>query len=121
MSESKHTPGPWKLESDAQGPCMVMHPTRAGVAIANLSDTWRPTSGYHSPTVDKPAPCPETDNGVTYHPERVANARLIAAAPDLLEVLERALEHSNCPGDNCAIDWHAQARVVIAKAKGETQ
>lgn len=38
---------------------------------------------------------------------------------DLLEVLERALKHSNCPGENCAIDWHAQAQIVISKAKGE--
>jgi len=49
----------------------------------------------------------------------VANADLIATAPEMLEVLEIALRHSNCPGENCAIDWHDLARVIIAKAKGE--
>jgi hypothetical protein len=86
----KHTPGPWRLACDAQGPCMVMHPTLKGVAIATLTDASTPMNGFHSPTVDKPEPCAERDT--TYHPERVANARLIAAAPDLLDAAQFALE-----------------------------
>ena len=48
-----------------------------------------------------------------------ANARLIAAAPDLLDALERLLhmaEEGSIPGPNTL----NQARAAIAKAKCET-
>ena len=48
-----------------------------------------------------------------------ANARLIAAAPDLLEALSRALRDSGCDGDLCMHEWHEKARAAIARAKGE--
>ena len=43
------------------------------------------------------------------------DARMISAAPDLLEALEAALE---CHGDRYS--WGSQARAAIAKALGET-
>ena len=46
--------------------------------------------------------------------EREANARLIAAAPDLLEALEWAVDN---PHDDAY--WISQARAAIAKATGE--
>jgi hypothetical protein len=51
--------------------------------------------------------------------EAKANARLIAAAPELLEALEKALNESGCDGDQCGTEWHELARAAIAKAKGE--
>ena len=48
-----------------------------------------------------------------------ANARLIAAAPELLEALEKALNESGCDGDQCGTEWHELARAAITKAKGE--
>lgn len=62
----------------------------------------------------------------------IANARLIAAAPDLLEALEMALTHleheaSDAEAIECCIYPHSKAykaleagRAAIAKAKGET-
>jgi hypothetical protein len=47
------------------------------------------------------------------------DARLIAAAPDLLEVLKFALNESGCDGDLCCHDWHDKARKVISKAEGK--
>jgi hypothetical protein len=92
MSEAKFTRGPWKVWRDNKDKWYTRR-VYAGNdwLVANVLD------GHE------------------------ANACLIATAPELLEVLERALDHSNCPGDNCAIDWHAQARAAIAKAKGGPQ
>jgi hypothetical protein len=49
---------------------------------------------------------------------RERRARLIAAAPDLLEALKKALNESGCDGDLCAHRWHDVARSAIAKAEG---
>jgi hypothetical protein len=50
--------------------------------------------------------------------EHEANARLIAAAPDLLKALEHALviSEERLPLSN---QWRERARSTIAKAKGE--
>lgn len=96
MNESKHTPGPWYATPD---------PDR---------DTWWVSQQPEGGTFW----IAEAVNGLM-NDETEPNAHLIAAAPELLQVLERALKESNCPGENCAIDWHAQAVIAIAKAKGE--
>jgi hypothetical protein len=83
-----HTPGPWQVhQPDTQ--TLAVH-TRAG-SIAE----W-PTN---------------------YDPRDVADARLIAAAPELLEVLRDMLAAQVC-GDNCA--QCSAARAAIAKAEGRT-
>lgn len=51
--------------------------------------------------------------------ERDANARLIAAAPELLAALKAALDESGCDGDLCMYQWHDAARAAIKKAEGE--
>lgn len=101
-----HTPGPWRIVNDAQGPCMVMHPSRVGVAIASLTDTHTPHGGFHDVSTESEHPCRETSWGGTYKPERNANARLIAAAPSLLARV-RALEKENAEllKDKARLDW----------------
>lgn len=63
--------------------------------------------------------------GYDAHSERTANdARLIAAAPEMLDALERAVNlYGNAPGPwSVPSDpgaWITQARAAIAKATGE--
>lgn len=103
-NSAKHTPGPWRLVEDAQGPCMAMHPTLDGVAVASFTDTFTPANGF----VEIEAP------GA---PERSANARLIAAAPDLLAMLQQIADAEFGYGG-----WpeEKEVRAVIAKATGRS-
>ena len=48
-----------------------------------------------------------------------ADARLIAAAPDLLAALQKALNESGCDGDLCCHEWHEASRSAISKATGK--
>lgn len=55
-------------------------------------------------------------------PENEANARLIAAAPDLLEALEYMIEEATSGQfSNPSEEEIQKARAAIAKAKGETK
>lgn len=113
---SKHTPGPWRVESDTTlvwGACVINHgnPDYLGypVADAQLSRAWN-TEG--KPTVD----------------ETLANARLIAATPDLLHALktivanileyERVNNLSPNPGKHDCWLSVTLANEAIAKAEG---
>ena len=54
--------------------------------------------------------------------QREANARLIAAAPDLLAALKRIADHECqcCAGDcGCGFRYEEWARAAIAKAEGK--
>ena len=54
--------------------------------------------------------------------ERTANARLIAAAPDMLEALEEVLLHTrHATLSDDALDALDTAREAIAKAKGRAE
>lgn len=105
MSEAKHTPGPWRIVIDDDG---------------------NPLSGR--PMI---AAAPELDCAIVHwdgfkqwfwesargEKEMHANARLIAAAPDLLEALELFLSAADI---HTFDDATAKARAAIARAKGET-
>ena len=80
---SGHTPGPWHLAGDSEG---TMVTADGGEQIA----MWPPQGG----TI-----------------EQCANARLIAAAPDLLDALKMALE---APDDDRS--WEDYAIAAIKKA-----
>lgn len=92
MSGAKHTPGPWE----------VLDGTRVGVTLPSLTEG----CGYDSHCI-----------ALTYgHDQRIdarANARLIAAAPELLEALRNYVD-----GCSLSIDALAVARAAIAKATG---
>lgn len=124
---TQHTPGPWITEAQERasrgdvdsGSDVIVVDARDGLPVADCS----PEAGY-----------PLTE-------QHEANARLIAAAPDMLALLERVTpanpftgpELSGGPacigcGRSQGNDWHgdprdtcswAAARAVIAKAKGE--
>lgn len=101
MSETRYTPGPWTLETvpTSCGVCHKVGPfpgkregdkPRHACLYANYPSTWNPA-----------------DN------ELFANARLIAAAPDLLEALQAVVAIS----DRKHEAWD-MAHAAIAKALG---
>lgn len=104
MSKHKHTPGPWRVTDLDQHPGIENHNESVSIIIF----------GYRKGLDTNPY----DDSGVRgkTRKEAIANAHLIAAAPDLLEALEsivECLEYSDDP-PACM----AMARAAIAKAKG---
>jgi hypothetical protein len=103
---SAHTPGPWTDESGDGSKWGVFDADGRAVALAQQIVSLR---------VD------------VYQAERTANARLIAAAPDLLkhlrelvEIVDAAISAGDWKVDGCcdpslSLDW---ARAAIAKAEG---
>lgn len=99
---SNHTPGPWAVTSAPYGalrvgPALVEHPGREAVEYANARDR------------DLLA-------------QRAADAALVAAAPDLLDMCERLLgfawHYGSTSGVTAGGDMLAQAKALIAQAKG---
>ena len=97
---SKHTPGPWLAQGRYIG-----------------------VKGHMSYIGE----CGDQNGNWTNEPMAVANARLIAAAPDLLEALKdmnsgwKYIRHSY--GDLYGVGWdraQEKADAAIAKAQGET-
>jgi hypothetical protein len=105
---SKHTPGPWEVDPLGLGtPWSICDQRGDQIALANerLEDPRR----------------------VKNPPMRDANARLIAAAPELLEALQmyelfanEAEEHGETPVSRTLLRAaRAWLRAAIAKAEGE--
>lgn len=100
QTHTQHTPGPWKVTEDRPADTLV---------VQSL------TTPYLTVAVMM---------GATSSAEEEANARLIAAAPDLLEVVELAAIDV-AGGTPAARAEHygilrRTARAAIAKARGET-
>lgn len=107
-----HTPGPWIVEEfcaadscDGENAetaiCAYANPDGTdGVAVAHVN---RWTFKDQPPT-----------------PESAANARLIAAAPELLSALVAIAEFGEANGGAFALSAAKTARAAIAKATGET-
>lgn len=110
---SKHSPGPWKVwHSGFTGAPFVLY---AGAVEPHLDDKGHlvcaPGSYIGSVNIDRMR-C-DGLHGVIE--EGHANARLLAAAPDLLAALEDMAESLAACGFSSRGAWAA-----IAKAKGET-
>lgn len=96
---TKHTPGPWARDTGSGFGCDVRAENGRKVAA-----TW----GINNGDPNRPA----------YRAECDANARLIAAAPELLAALEMALVYVDGEGTP---EQYEQVVAAIAKAKGERQ
>jgi hypothetical protein len=100
MNENRHTPGPWRAEGpDWIGDYNVI-PPGDGFAVAAVVVNRRPA------------------------PEVAANARLIAAAPDLLDLAEQIVELTDGTfheGDRLRNleRMGREAREAIARIKGD--
>lgn len=109
MSEAKHTPGPWRIIIDDDGNPLSGRPMVATAPELDCAivhwDGFKQTF-WESARGEK---------------EMHANARLIAAAPYLLEALERCLNFiENTEGEmGETLSCGEYARAAIAKAKGE--
>jgi hypothetical protein len=93
-----HTPGPWQTdqaEHDAPYQDIRIHAGKGSICRVWIDD---------APVHD-------------YNAEQRANARLIAAAPELLEALKRLMGETTTMQD--ALEAAQQARAAIAKAEGE--
>jgi hypothetical protein len=106
-----HTPGPWRLDNGAKY-------VSGGFRVLARSTRPKPN---HAATGEIQIAFPPP-HGIDGEKEQEANARLIAAAPDLLEALEMVRDADN---DRAAdkmetIPDIARAKIdrAIAKAKG---
>jgi len=86
----EHTPGPWRIDPDAT------------------------FIGDHYVGTDKADIALMADWSLDLEPEQWANARLIAAAPDLLAALEAAIAVHGA-----TYSWGRNALAALAKARGE--
>jgi hypothetical protein len=102
VAECSHTPGPWMVGNVGQreDPRMVYCDDSLGSRVADCS-----TSG-HGLTVE----------------QDLANARLIAAAPDLYQIGREVLDwvHGKRPGRCVTDDITQRLSAAIAKAEGRS-
>ena len=98
MTNTKHTPGPWILDSLNRS---IVHDNPARFVISAYSVLTR--NEFH-------------DGKRIVTEEMEANARLIASAPDLLAIVEGLMDAGYLDDTG---GLHDQARAVVAKAKGE--
>jgi hypothetical protein len=92
---SQHTPGPWQVNHwDKTQVCDADGEVRGCAPIAYCEGSMA---------------------------ERKANARLIAAAPELLAALQKLLSHGTFDDYPNTAEWHAvrEARTAITSATGE--
>lgn len=106
---TKHTPGPWVLSwgsgQEVRIDAPSGDPTLGYKAWRGLASTWG---------------C--EDNPVAGMEVAVANARLIAAAPELLGALEEALlrcEDCSTCGPDIQCPKCAEARAIVRRARGQ--
>lgn len=92
--ETKHTPGPWKVSSYGTPHLKVFANDGAHVASVNYGDVDMNT--------------------------QAANARLIAAAPELLEALSAMVHAYTSTDGNAQCAALAKAEAAFRKAQGKT-
>ena len=115
MADVKHTPGPW-----TSYPCNLERYSRVITANGAMVQIAYTGLNHH----DQVAMTKEVyGDRRTYGPgeETTANARLIAAAPDLLEALQwlvDILPDPDLDNDELQRTWTRRARAAIAKATG---
>lgn len=89
--KTKHTPGPWQVGESISGKPLIVTKSHGTIA--------QPTGGFEN--------------------EIKANARLIAAAPDLLAIVKELLICGPNAGHNQ--DLLTSAIEAVAKAEGKTR
>ena len=99
MENSKHTPGPWKtIELDGR---LYINPYRDSEEYALIAKI----TGYIGSSGKR-------------QEHKQANARLIAAAPEMLGLLEEAVKACRCNIGQDAPCWACRTRALLAKIEG---
>lgn len=102
MKTHTHTPGPWKVLEHARG--------RGRTCVSTTNE-----SPIQAIICDIDVKSVKTGEAM-----RLSNARLIAAAPDLLAALVEMLEASERPvNERWFLNVRSHARAAIAKAEGQ--
>ena len=102
------TPGPWRVE------CFDLE-----IMDFAVSDTGRMTEYTIYPPVSKKQPMPIASVQHCFNGKSCkANARLIAAAPELLDALKATLAVLRANGDNFGKAAQLKAFAAITKAEG---
>lgn len=93
MSDTKHTPGPWEVKYGVSQSDFgfVVHEPTGGIVCGHVDYTMGDCVELHK-----------------------ANARLIAAAPELLEACKKAVHRDRL--DQCGKPIHLELLAAIAKA-----
>ena len=111
----KHTPGPWQVTMaryEGMTTYRISYHCETGIAV-DPRGYWE--KGYEPPVDFYGYFQPDENMDCDQH--RVANARLIAAAPDLLALLiELVAIEGPQPGTS---EWGDKARAAIAKATSQ--
>ena len=116
---SDYTPGPWMVQIKKDKTAITSYSVLTHIENAICvcqSDYWPED---YEPITDQFGYC-QPDEYMDCDPSKIANARLIAAAPDLLEALENLERTAGLPAMENDPSRVA-ARAAIAKAKGETK
>jgi hypothetical protein len=116
MTNAKHTPGPWRFNvSDRQ-------PSDASRLFAEIlsATVWTPETGVKYAT-SAILYAYSTGIGGRNLKEAEANARMLAAAPELLKAAELGLENLLAETGNIETEDSVIIRAAIAKATGEAQ
>ena len=109
---TQHTTGPWTYSPDEDGQ-PILGPHGGRICDMDCVDLWEEAAGF-----DELPQSIIDENWEDLNAEREANARLIAAAPDLLAACEDALL-----AELATLPWGSALSVVLSaainKAKGE--
>lgn len=97
-----HTPGPW-VSDNRIGQWMSGHSPACRVAHEESHGMWAPVAMCTNQTIGDD--------------QAIANAQLIAAAPDLLAACELALEEARERDEDMGANCWPMMRAAIAKAK----
>lgn len=139
MNTSKHTPGPWKVEDHAGVGLEIFATVNLGPEQCEASASTTPSGPLLQPIYNVPLR-PEIkvgDDGIAYvklayedwrqfpsiafKKMQKANAYLIAAAPELLELIQfafdRFTDNDMQPPNHALKIWLEKAKSVIQKAE----
>lgn len=109
MGDTVHTPGPWSYDPKSGWISTNACCARGLMHVADVRGWGHLTGGGHGA------------HGMAHEAAREiqdANARLIAAAPDLLVALQDAYEAEGLLSSDSRAPWFSNAAAIIAKATG---